>query len=333
MSAPAVRAGTSWARLSDAIRARPNEVQQLGLISFLALEIVVFTIITPSFFSGNNFFDIGRAVAILAIVSVGATFGLISGAIDLSVASVVALSGTVATQLALQGWPTPALIVMALLSGLAIGLVNGFVVVKLRVNPIVATLAMLSIARGLAFVIDGGPGAVGASRQFPDSFRILQQEIGPVPLPVILAVVVVVLGGIVLRWTRFGRYAYAVGGSPSAGRAAALKVDRLRIGYLALSGLLAGLAGWAFASMLNGVGSQVGVGLELRVFSAVILGGVALAGGRGSMIGTVLGVLIIGVMINGLTLAGVPIFWQLMGQGLVLLAAVALDALRTGGYR
>ena len=199
---------------------------------------------------------------------------------------------------------------------------------KLRVNPIVATLAMLSIARGLAFVVDGGPGAVGASREFPDSFRILQEEIGPVPLPVILAIVVVVLGGIVLRWTRFGRYAYAVGGSPTAGRAAALKVDRLRISYLALSGLLAGLAGWTFASMLNGVGSQVGVGLELRVFSAVILGGVALSGGRGSMIGTVLGVLIIGVMINGLTLAGVPIFWQLMGQGLVLLVAVALDALR-----
>ena len=325
--------GTPWSRLSDTVRARPTQTQQLGLVAFLIIEIAVFTIITPSFFSGNNFFDIGRAVAILAIISVGATFGLISGAIDLSVASVVALSGTVATQLALQGWPIPSVVVMALLTGLAIGLANGFVVVKLRVNPIVATLAMLSIARGLAFVIDGGPGAVGASRQFPDIFRIFQESVGPVPLPVVLAVVVLVVGGIILRWTRFGRYAYAVGGSPSAGRAAALKVDRLRISYLALSGLLAGLAGFTFASMLNGVGSQVGVGLELRVFSAVILGGVALSGGRGSMIGTALGVLIIGVMINGLTLAGVPIFWQLMGQGLVLLAAVALDALRTGGYR
>ena len=319
--------------LGGAVRARSGEMQQVGLAAFLGLEIVVFTVITPSFLSASNFFDIGRAIAILAIVSVGATFGLISGAIDLSVASVVALAGTVATQLALQGSPTPVLIVMALLVGLSIGLINGLVVVKLRVNPIVATLAMLSIARGMAFIIDGGPGAVGAAREFPDGFRIMQESLGPVPYPVVLAVAVVIIGAVVLRFTPFGRYAYAVGGNPNAGRAVALQVDRLRIAYLVLSGTLAGLAGWAFASMLNGVGSSVAVGLELRVFSAVILGGVALSGGRGSMTGTVLGVLIIGAMVNGLTLAGVPIFWQLMGQGLVLLAAVALDAARTGGYR
>jgi ribose/xylose/arabinose/galactoside ABC-type transport system permease subunit len=315
------------------LRTGSTNVQQLGLLAFLAIEILFFTVVTPSFLSASNFFDIGRAIAILAIVAVGATFGLISGAIDLSVASVVALAGTVATQLALQGWPTPILIAAALLVGAAIGLTNGLVVVKLRVNPVVATLAMLSIARGLAFIIDGGPGAVGAARTFPEGFRLMPVSLGQVPYPVILAIAVIVAGGVVLRFTRFGRYAYAVGGNPNAGRAVALQVDRLRIAYLVLSGTLAGLAGWAFASMLNGVGSSVAAGLELRVFAAVILGGVALAGGRGSMAGTVLGVVIIGVMVNGLTLAGVPIFWQLMGQGLVLLVAVALDAARTGGYR
>jgi ribose/xylose/arabinose/galactoside ABC-type transport system permease subunit len=333
MTAPAASAGSDRGGLADVLRSRGTEVQQLALLAFLVFEIVVFTIITPSFFSGSNFLNIGTAISILLIVSVGATFGLISGAIDLSVASVVALAGTVATQLALQGWQTPWLILAALLVGLGIGLTNGFVVVKLRVNPIVATLAMLGIARGFAFIVDGGAGAVGRVRVFPEGFDLMQGRIGGVPLPLIFAIGVLVIGGLLLRYTRFGRYAYAVGGNSSSSRSAALPVDRLRIAYLALTGMLAGLAGWVFASMVNGVSSGVAAGLELRVFSAVILGGVALAGGRGSMVGTLIGVIIIGVMVNGLTLAGVPVFWQLMGQGLVLLAAVALDAARTGGYR
>lgn len=333
MSAPAIGAGRQGNRVSEMLRSNSESVQQVGLAAFLVVEIVFFTLIAPGFLSGGNFLNIGTSVSILAIVAVGATFGLISGAIDLSVASVIALSGTVATQMALQGWPLPTLLVAGLLVGLAVGLTNGFVVVKLRVNPIVATLAMLGIARGLAFIVDGGAGAVGQAREFVEGFGLMQQSVGGLPYPVIVAVAVIVAGGLVLRYTRFGRYVYAVGGSPSSSRAVALPVDRLRISYLALTGTLAGFAGLVFASLVNGVSSGVAAGIELRVFSAVILGGVALSGGRGSMTGTVLGVLIIGVMVNGLTLAGVPVFWQLMGQGLVLLGAVALDAARTGGYR
>jgi len=334
VSAPAVPARTTPSRTLELLRARPEEAQQLGLATFLVLEIALFTLISPDFISGSNIFSIGRAVTILAIVSVGATFGLISGALDLSVASVIALAGTVATKLAEQGWPTETIVVAALAVGLTVGVVNGLVVVKLRVNPIVATLAMLGIARGIAFVVDGGPGAIGRTGIVTTpGFDVMQRSLGPVGYPVILAIVVVAIGYVVLKHTRFGRYAYAVGGNPSASRAAALQVDALRISYLAISGLLAGLAGWVFASMLGGIGSNVAAGVELKVFSAVILGGVALVGGRGTMTGTVLGVLIIGVMINGLTLAGVPIFYQSIGQGAVMLGAVALDAARTGGYR
>ena len=334
MSTPALPARPRHAGALEQLRARPEEAQQLGLAAFLLIEIAFFALITPDFLSGSNLFNIGRAVTILAIVAVGATFGLISGALDLSVASVIALAGTVATKLAVQGWPPATIILAALAVGLIVGTINGLVVVKLRVNPIVATLAMLGIARGLAFIVDGGPGGVST----PDlvttpGFTIMQRSLGPVGYPVILAIVVVAAGYVVLKHTRFGRYVYAVGGNPPASRAAALQVDGLRISCLALSGLLAGLAGWVFASMLSGVSSNIAVGVELKVFSAVILGGVALAGGRGSMAGTVLGILIIGVMINGLTLAGVPIFWQLIGQGIVMLGAVALDAARTGGYR
>jgi ribose/xylose/arabinose/galactoside ABC-type transport system permease subunit len=216
---------------------------------------------------------------------------------------------------------------------LAVGVVNGLVVVRLRVNPIVATLAMMGIARGVALVVDGGTGVVKADTTTSGAFNIMQDGLAGIPWPLIVAAIILGLGHLLLAHTRFGRYAYAVGGNPGAGRAVALHVDRLRIAFLALSGLLAGLAGWVFASMVGGVGANIAQGYELTAITAVIVGGVGLAGGRGTMGGTLLGVLILAVMVNGMTLSGVPVFYQLMGQGLVLLGAVAIDARRSGGYR
>jgi ribose transport system permease protein len=304
-----------------------------GLIAFLAAEIVVFALVSEEFLSPGNVLNAGRAVAILAIVSVGATFGLISGALDISIGSVIALGATVGTQLVVAGQPALVSIVAAILVGGAAGTVNGVNVAKLRVNPIIATLAMLGIARGVAFVIDGGTGVVKADVSLNPDFNIMQRDLAGIPLPLLLAVAAVVLGQVVLGRTKFGRYAYAVGANPDASRAVAIPVDGLRIAYLTLSGFLAGLAGWVFASMVGGVGSNVAQGYELTAITAVIVGGVGFAGGTGSMVGTVLGVLILGVMVNGMTLAGIPIFYQLMGQGFVLLLAVTLDAVRSGGYR
>jgi ribose transport system permease protein len=334
VTAPAVPSGQPVARRLGALTGGRHFSPRLGLVAFLLLEIIAFTMVTGDFLTASNMFNTGRAVAILSIVAVGATFGLISGALDLSIGSVIALGGTVATHIAIQGWPVGIAVAGAVAAGLLVGFTNGFVVVKLRVNPIIATLAMLGIARGVAFIIDGGTGVVGNdSRRTGPGFDVMQQSVGPVPVPLIVAIIAIVCGGAALAYTRFGRYAYAVGGSPSASRAVALPVDRLRVSYLVLSGTLAGFAGWVFASMASGVGSNIAVGYELTAITAVILGGVGLAGGRGSMVGTALGVIIIGVMVNGLTLAGVPVFYQLMGQGFVLLAAVALDAARSGGYR
>jgi ribose transport system permease protein len=304
-----------------------------GLLVFLALEMSFFGLTTAGFLTPANLLNMGGALAILAIVSVGATFGLISGALDISIGSVIALGGTVATQLEHHGWPLPMTIGAAVLVGLGVGIANGLVVVRLRVNPIVATLAMLGIARGVALIIDGGTGVVSADASTSGAFNIMQGAIAGVPLPLVAATVVVGLGYVALSRTKLGRYAYAVGGNTRSSRAAALPVDRLRIAFLALSGLLAGFAGWVFASMVGGVGANVAQGYELTAITAVIVGGVGLGGGRGTMVGTVLGVLILAVMVNGMTLSGVPVFYQLMGQGLVLLGAVALDARRSGGYR
>jgi len=272
----------------------------------------------------------------LAIISVGATFGLISGALDISIGSVIALGATVGTQVIILGQPAVVAVAAAILVGAAAGFVNGVNVAKLRVNPIIATLAMLGIARGVAYIIDGGTGVVEdkmANVPVSAGFNIMQDDLAGIPLPILVAAVVMILGHVVLSKTRFGRYAYAVGNSPSSSRAVAIPVDRLRIAYLTLSGFLAGLAGWVFASMAGGLGSAVAQGYELTAITAVIVGGTALAGGRGNLLGTLLGVVILGVMVNGMTLAGIPLFYQLMGQGFVLLVAVALDAVRSGGYR
>ncbi len=335
MTAPA-RADAGTGRSWPARGRWFNAPRWAGLALFLGLEVAVFAVMAPDFLSPTNLLNAGRALAILAIVATGATFGLISGALDISVGSVIALSGTVATLTLMDGAPAVVAIGAGIAVGLAVGTANGLVVVVLRVNPIIATLAMLGIARGVAFIVSGGAAIVSPGQTVSSTdpvFNAMQTSIAGIPLPLILALIVVAIGHLVLAHTRLGRYAYAVGGNAQAGRAVAIPVDRLRVAFLAISGTLAGLAGWVYASMAAGVGASIAQGYELTAITAVILGGVALAGGSGTMIGTFLGVVILGAMVNGLTLMGVPVFYQLMGQGLVLLAAVAIDARQSGGYR
>jgi ribose/xylose/arabinose/galactoside ABC-type transport system permease subunit len=212
---------------------------------------------------------------------------------------------------------------------LLVGIINGLVVTKLKVNPIVATLGMMGIARGLALIWTGARGMPIRD----DLYNFFQGKLGVFSWPLILLVFVFIVGYVVLSHTRFGRYAFAVGGNSDASRAAAIPVDRLRISYLAISGFLAGVSGWVLASMSGAATPAAAQGYELTVITAVILGGVSLSGGRGSMTGTILGSLIIGVMVNGMTLHGIQSYYQLMLQGLVLLIAVWVDSRRSGGYR
>jgi ribose transport system permease protein len=299
------------------------------LVVFIVIEITIFSLLSPEFFTVPNLLNMGKHMAVLGIVSVGATFGLISGAVDLSVGSVIALSGMIGAWLLKMEQPPIIAILGSLGFCVVIGIINGLVVTKLKVNPIVATLGMMGIARGLALIWTGARGMPIRN----EVYNIFQGKIGPFPWPLILLVTVFLVGYIVLSHTRFGRYAFAVGGNSNASRAAAIPVDRLRISYLAISGLLAGVSGWVLASMSGAATPAAAQGYELTVITAVILGGVSLSGGRGSMTGTILGSLIIGVMVNGMTLRGIQSYYQLMLQGLVLLIAVWVDSRRTGGYR
>ena len=337
MTAATVRRGADEATALDRLWAAvlSDRGQRTTLGAVLLIEIILFSSVARNFLTTNNLINAGQATAVLMVVSVGATFGLISGALDISVGSTIALSGTVGTKVMAAGINPILAIAIVIGVGVAIGLVNGFVVVRLRVNPIVATLGMLGIARGIAYVLDGGSGVLGNLGTLVKDpvYTVMQKEIFNVKFSLIFAALFAAAGWLLLSRTRFGLYAYAVGGNSESGRAAALNVDRLRIMYLVVSGTCSGVAGFVLSSSQGGSSASAASGWELIIITAVILGGVGLTGGTGSMGGTVLGVVILGLLINGMTLAGWQTFYQLIAQGGLLLLAVGLDAARTGGYR
>ena len=319
----------------------------------LIVEFLVFSIFAPNFLSTRNLMLMAKAVAVLGIASAGATIGLISGGVDLSVGAVIGLSGVVAArvlggntgagvpmglegssyyvegEVARAGVPIAVGVLAGLGAGAFVGLINGLVVTKLRVNPIIATLAMMVALRGLIYRVFG---VLGWVIQDP-GYLTFSRFVGPVPVPVIALVLIAVVVHIVLTHTAFGRHIYAVGGDPDAARAAAIPVDGLRILCLTISGLFAAAAGWVLSSMGGAGIPSAGTGYELNAMTAVVLGGCSLAGGRGTIGGTFIGVLIIGMLINGMNMAGIPAYYQQILQGMALLLAVFIDAKRTGGYR
>ena len=345
-----VPAGKSAASLL--LRRLSQDAARHATLIILVVEFVTFSAFAPDFLSMRNLMLMAKAVAVLGITAAGATIGLISGALDLSVGSVIGVSGVTAatllgtrsgalTPIGLEGSagyvsevargnvPLAVAVLAGLGVGLVVGLVNGLVVTKLRVNPIIATLASMVTLRGLAYRVFG---VLGSTVQDP-GYLIFSRFVGPIPVPVLALVVLYAVVYIVLTHTAFGRHIYAVGGNPAAARAAAIPVNRLRLVCLTLSGLLAAVAGWVLSSMGGAGIPSAGTGYELSAITAVVLGGCSLAGGRGTIGGTLIGVLIIGMLINGMNMAGIPAYYQQVLQGAAMLLAVFIDAKRTGGYR
>jgi ribose/xylose/arabinose/galactoside ABC-type transport system permease subunit len=303
----------SWQRLA-----------QYVIVAAIILEAVVFATITPQFLSVPNLINVALSIAITGILAVGMTMVILTGGIDLSVGSVVALAGVVAATLASRGGGLGvALGVLAALGiGLGVGLFDGLVVAHLRVPPFVATLAMLTICRGLAFVLSGGR-SIG---NLPESFNYVGRErVLGLPLPVILMALVFVGGWFLLRRTVIGRYIYAVGGNPRATFFAGVNIRRVFVLTYVLNGLLVGLAGFVLASRLGAGVPNSGIQYELDVIAAVVVGGTSLTGGQGSVVGTFWGAVFIGVLNNGLNLFGVDPYMQKIALGVVLLLAVFAD--------
>jgi ribose/xylose/arabinose/galactoside ABC-type transport system permease subunit len=281
----------------------------------------VFVIIAPQFFSLPNLINVALSIAITGILAVGMTALILTGGIDLSVGSVAALAGVVAAMIASSGRVLAASLV-ALGLGLAVGLFNGLMIAQFRVPPFVVTLAMLTICRGLAFIVTSGR-SIG---NLPASFGVFGRErLLGVPVPVLLMLVVFVAGWFVLKRMVLGRYIYAIGGNREAAFLAGINVKRVILTVYLLNGLLVGLAGLVLASRLGAGVPNAGLQYELDVIAAVVVGGTSLNGGRGSVIGTFWGAVFIGVLNNGLNLAGIDPYMQKIALGLVILLAVLAD--------
>lgn len=291
-------------------------------IAFICICIVL-SFATPYFFTAQNILIVLRQVSINGILAIGVTFVIIAGGIDLSLGSVVALTGVVAASFAHPGaYALVVPIALGLLTGVVIGVVNGLSITMGKVAPFIVTLGMMTIARGLALVLSDGRPVTNLSAGF--NF-IGGGDVLRVPVPILLFILVIVVSAVILNYTRIGRYVYAVGGNENAARASGIRVNRVKLfAYMMCSGLAA-LAGIVLASRITTGQPNAGIAYELDAIAAVVIGGTSLLGGRGSIAGTVIGVLIIGVINNGLDLLNVTSYYQQIIKGVIIVGAVLLD--------
>ena len=284
----------------------------------------MFATIAPGFFSVANAVNIALSIAIIGILAVGMTAVILTGGIDLSIGSVLALAGVSAAIAATKGAPLPVVILVALGVGALTGIVNGSLIAWLRVPPFVATLAMLTVARGLSFIISGGRSIGG----MPSSFGALGRAVVfGIPAPVLVMVAVMAAGAFVLSRMVLGRHIYALGGNAEAAWLAGIRVKLVTGTVYTLNGVLGGLGGFVLASRLGAGVPNAGVQYELDVIAAVVVGGTSLSGGRGSIGSTLWGTVFIGVLTNGLNLANVDPYVQKIALGIVIVIAVIADGL------
>ena len=296
-----------------------------GALTALIVLVIAMSALSGDFLTTDNLLNVGVQAAVTAILAFGVTFVIVSAGIDLSVGSVAALSATVLAWSATQhGVPVFLAVVLATATGIAAGLVNGFLIAYGKLPPFIATLAMLSVARGLSLVI-----SQGSPIAFPDSVSHLGDTLGGwLPVPVLVMIVMGLIAAFILGRTYIGRSMYAIGGNEEAARLSGLRVSKQKLAIYALSGVFAAAAGIVLASRLSSAQPQAADGYELDAIAAVVIGGASLAGGTGKASGTLIGALILAVLRNGLNLLSVSAFWQQVVIGVVIALAVLLDTVR-----
>jgi ribose transport system permease protein len=303
---------------------RLASTRELTLLAVILVIIAAMSALSPFFFTMANFRAVSIGMAPTAIIAVGMTILLISGGFDLSVGATLALCSTITALVLASGAGIPAAIVAGLLGGAAVGLLNGLIVTRFGVNPLVATLGTMSVARGAALVMTEG----FSISNLPEAFGTVgRSSLAGVPTIVWITVAIVILGELVLRNSVFLRQVYFVGGNEKAARLSGLAVDRLRIVAYVLTGLLAAVAGVLLSSRLMSGMPTAGNALELQVLAACVIGGASLRGGEGTVLGGFLGVIFVALVNNAMTMLAVSIYWQMIVIGSVLVAAVALDML------
>jgi ribose transport system permease protein len=308
-------------------RFRDIDLQVPVLFGVLVLLIVVFSLLAPNFFDLGNFMNLGMYSASLAITAAGMTYVVISGGMDISVGAIMSCAGILTANILLATGNVAAGVAGGMALGLAIGFFNGFLVTRLSVNPLIITIGTMSIYKGAVYLISGG--RMVAYKRLPafDWFGP-HRLLGAIPMAIVIMIVVYLILGFILSRLRFGRHLYATGSNPKSAMLSGVKVNRVTVAVFAISGLCAAISGILLTSLLGAGMAQVGIGREIDIISATILGGSSVKGGRGKLLGTILGVLIIGVVGNALTQLGFITFWQDIFKGAILIVAVYADQLR-----
>lgn len=299
----------------------------LGPIIALIVLMVFVTILNPSFIKPSNLVNLLRQVSVNALIAFGMSFVILTGGIDLSVGSVLALTSAIFAGLLKMGIPPILGVLFALAIGSFLGAINGVLITKGKMAPFIATLATMTIFRGLTLVYTGGNPITNFSNAFSYKFIGRGYVLG-VPWPVILMVVFFAIAFIILNKTPFGRKTYAIGGNEKASFISGIKTDAVKVKIYAISGFLATLAGLILTSRLNSAQPTAGTAYEMDAIAAVVLGGISMSGGKGSIAGTLVGALILGTLNNGLNMLGVSSFYQQIVKGIVILIAVLIDRKR-----
>ena len=348
MNSPTFTIEPSFAARRGARATALGLLLQLRAVLALAILILVFSVTTSNFLSANNLTILAKHVAITALLAVGTTFVILVGGIDLSIGSVVGLAGMVAGGLLTHGlsipgaghpwFPSlPIVLFLALGAGAVVGLLNGVLVTRFRIAPFIATLGTLYVARGAALLMSGGrtfPDLAGDVSGRHSGFPAIGQAfLLGLPVPVWLMVAAGVLAAVVAAKTPFGRHVYAVGGNERAAVLSGIQVNRVKIATYVISGLSAALVGLIIAAQLEAAHPATGESFELTAIAAAVLGGTSLMGGRGSIVGSLIGAFVIGVLADGLVMMGTSEFWQMVVKGIVIILAVAVDQLQAPGKR
>lgn len=300
--------------------------QSAGIVLALILLSIFFTILSPVFISGTNIVNILVQSSMTIVIATGATIVIASAGIDLSVGSVLALSGIFMAMALKAEWPPALCILIGLFGSTLIGAINGWMVGKVKITPFIATLAMMSVARAVAYIITDARPIYG----LPAGFRYFGTgKIGPVPVAGIVAIVVAAIGHLILERTRAGRNSLAIGGNEEAARLSGVNVGKAQIIIYALAGLTYGIGALIMTARMNAAEPMAGTGLEMDAIAAAVIGGTSLAGGVASVFGTVIGSLILATLRNGLTLLSVQPYFQQLTIGIVIVAAVFLDKIRS----
>lgn len=289
----------------------------------LVVIILFFTVTTDTFLTSKNILNICRQISMIGICSVGMTMVLLTGGIDISVGSIIALVGVVAAKLIGEAGMAifPAMLIGVVVGALC-GLINGIMVAKFDVPALITTLAMQTMARGAAYILTSGIPIYG----LPEEIKTLGQGyFFKIPIPVIIMALIFLFGWWLLEQTRFGRYTYAIGGNQEVARLSGINVLKMKIFIYTLSGLFAGLSGVIMLSRINSGQPATSSGFEMDVITGAVLGGISVAGGEGKLVNVIAGVLIMGMLSNGMTLMNLDEYWQWVVKGIVLLLAVTFD--------